>query len=91
MQTYAIKMFNFLRFGETNNTIVFDLTEAEKEQIALGEIGMDDIYDYVVKNPVKHVKAKLAKTFRKGKKIELDIPITAATKKTDDYQTEMRE
>ena len=56
MQTYAVKMFNFLRFGEQNNTIVFDLTETEKEQLALGDISMDDIYDHVLFNPVAHVK-----------------------------------
>ena len=56
MQTYAIKMFNFLRFGEKNNTVVFDLTEIEKEQIALGNIKMDDIYNRVLSDPITHVK-----------------------------------
>ena len=26
-------MFNFLRYGEKNNTVVFDLTEAEKNKV----------------------------------------------------------
>ena len=56
MQTYAIKMFNFMRFGEKNNTIVFDLSEDEKSQIASGKLTLDNVYDRVIQDPVAHVK-----------------------------------
>lgn len=55
MQIYALKMFNFLRYGEKNNSIVFDLTAQEKESIIKGETTMDDIYDSIISNPVEHV------------------------------------
>lgn len=56
MQVYAMKFFNFLRFGEKNNTIVFDLSEKEKEDLKHRKITLDEIYERVLKNPVKHIK-----------------------------------
>jgi len=55
MQTYAIRMFNFLRFGEKGNSIVFDLTPQEKLALKNGQTTMDSLYDNVMKNPVQHV------------------------------------
>lgn len=57
MQTYAIKLHNFLRFGEKNNTLVFDLTENQKTEIAAGELSMDEVFDKVANDPVAHVIA----------------------------------
>ena len=56
MQTYAIRMFNFLRFGEKNNSIVFDLTAEQKRGLKDGTTTLDKIYDEVMKNPVQHIE-----------------------------------
>jgi DNA repair exonuclease SbcCD ATPase subunit len=56
MQIYAMKFFNFLRFGEKNNTIVFDLTTKQKDDLKDNKITIDEIYEAVMKNPVQHVK-----------------------------------
>lgn len=55
MQVYAMKLHNFLRFGEVNNTIVFDLTAQQKKAIAIGETSMDDIYASVTSDPIGHI------------------------------------
>jgi len=49
-------MFNFLRYGDKNNSIVFDLTAQEKESIINGSTTMDAIYDKVMENPVDHIR-----------------------------------
>ena len=51
MQVYAIRMFNFLRYGEKNNSIVFDITEEQKKDIRDGKTTMDAIYDDFLKDP----------------------------------------
>ena len=55
MQSYAIKMFNFLRFGEIENSLVFDLSDEQKKAIKNKTLTMDSIYDEVMKNPLRHV------------------------------------
>ena len=55
MQSYAIKMYNFLRFGESENSLVFDLSDEQKRAIKNKTFTMDSIYDEVMKNPLKHV------------------------------------
>jgi len=56
MQIYAVRMQNFFRFREQNNSIVFDLTDAHRKLLETGEATIDDIYDSVVKNPVRHIE-----------------------------------
>lgn len=56
MQVYAMKFHNFLRFGEKNNTIVFDLSNEHKSQLESEEITMDEIYELFCKDPVAYVK-----------------------------------
>lgn len=56
MQVYAMKFHNFLRFGEENNTIVFDLTNKQKKDLANGELTMDEIYRAVAADPVDHIE-----------------------------------
>jgi len=56
MQIYCIKMFNFLRFGESSNSIVFDLSAEEKRDLENNKITMDEIYKRVMKNPLDHIK-----------------------------------
>jgi DNA repair exonuclease SbcCD ATPase subunit len=55
MQVYAMKFHNFLRFGEENNTIVFDLTNKQKQDLADGTCTMDQIYEEVAKDPIRHI------------------------------------
>ena len=55
MQVYAIKLHNFIRYGEINNSVVFDLSEQQKLDLASGKITMDNLYEEVKKDPVKHV------------------------------------
>jgi exonuclease SbcC len=55
MQTYAIRMHNFMRFGEKGNSIVFDLTPQEKKQLKDNTLTMDQIYDRVMSNPIQHI------------------------------------
>ena len=56
MQVYAMKFHNFLRFGEKNNTIVFDLTASQKKGLKDGSVTMDEIYEDVKKDPISHIK-----------------------------------
>lgn len=56
MQTYALRLKNFMRFGETNNSIVFDLSEEDEKRIRNGEATLDQIYDEFAKDPVSKVK-----------------------------------
>lgn len=56
MQVYAIKIKNFLRFGEKNNSIVFDLNEEQKKNLKQGETTFDSIYEELRKDPVKYIK-----------------------------------
>ena len=68
MQVYALKMVNFIRYGEKDNTIVFDLSENEKQQLASKKTTMDDIYDEVMKDPMSHIDA-----INSGEKIFMEI------------------
>jgi len=53
MQIYAIRLFNFFRFSDKNNSIVFDMLPEYKD------IPLDTVYDNIRKNPIEHVqKAK---------------------------------
>jgi len=56
MQTFAIKMHNFMRFGEENNSILFDLTQEQKKDIKDGVTTMDALYDEFKKDPLGHVR-----------------------------------
>ncbi len=56
MQIYALKMHNFMKFGDTGNTIVFDLSDEQKRQLNMGIIKMDDIYVSVLADPCAHVR-----------------------------------
>ena len=56
MQIYAMRYFNFLRFGEKDNSIVFDLSPQDKLDLANGITTMDDIYDGFMKNPMEHIR-----------------------------------
>ncbi len=55
MQIYAIKMQYFFRFGDKNNSVVFDLTDDQKKSIANKETTLDEIYNEFGKDPVAHI------------------------------------
>jgi len=52
MQIYGLKLFNFLRYGEVNNSVVFDVTEGQKGKIASGDLTLDNLFDKMKDNPV---------------------------------------
>ena len=56
MQIYAIKLFNFFKFRENNNSIVFDLSPEQKQQLKEGEITLDSLYEEIKKDPFPHIK-----------------------------------
>jgi len=56
MQAYAIKLYNFLRFGEENNTIVFDCSPEEMSALSENKTTMDQVYDGLIKDPVAKIK-----------------------------------
>jgi len=51
-----MKFHNFIRFGESDNTIVFDLTNKQKKDLANGELTMDEIYNSVAADPIGHIE-----------------------------------
>ncbi len=69
MQVYALKLHNFLRFGEKDNTIVFDLSQKQKDDLANGSITMDEIYSQVALDPVGHI----AKSKKRGLEKQIGI------------------
>lgn len=50
MQVFGLKLFNFFRFSNKNNSIVFDILPE------YSGIHLDDIYDKIRKNPIEHVQ-----------------------------------
>ena len=61
MQVYAIRMHNFMRFGDTNNSVVFDLSPEQKSLVESGQLVMDTIYDEFVKDPSRYVSEAKAR------------------------------
>lgn len=55
MQIYGLRLNYFMRFGEKNNSVVFDLSPLNKKQIENGELTLDDIYDQLKKDPVSYI------------------------------------
>ena len=56
MQIYAIKLFNFFRFGEENNSIVFDILNKDKEAYENGSLSLDQIYEQLALDPINYIK-----------------------------------
>jgi len=57
MQIYAIRMFNFFRFGEKNNSVVFDLTKEYSDKLIKNkDMNFDQIYDEFQKTPIEYVE-----------------------------------
>lgn len=57
MQVYAVKMFNFFRFSENNNSIVFDISPEDKTLIETGKLTLDELYNRFKANPVAYIEA----------------------------------
>ena len=56
MQFYCGRMFNFLRFRDSDNSVIFDMLPSYRERIKAGET-IDAIYDEIMANPKGHVEA----------------------------------
>lgn len=56
MQVYALKLFNFFRFGEKDNSVVFDILPHQREALDDGALTYDELYDRVLANPSDHIK-----------------------------------
>ena len=53
MQIYCIRLKNFCRFSDKNNSIVFDILPEYKES---GILDLDLLYDQIKNNPLEHIK-----------------------------------
>ncbi len=56
MQVFAIKMHNFLRFGEINNSVVFDISDEDKQLISAGDLTIDGVYNKLAEDPYKFIQ-----------------------------------
>ena len=56
MQVYGLRFFNFFRFGEKDNSVVFDISPENQELLDKGKITLDEIYDQLSKNPITYIK-----------------------------------
>lgn len=57
MQIYALRMYNFFRFGEKDNSVVLDLSPEEASEIASNNLTLDQLYDQIAKNPSNHIRS----------------------------------
>jgi len=57
MRFYGIKMYNFLRFGEDQNSLVFDLTHEQQAKIQNGTLSFDSLYEELKANPTEYINA----------------------------------
>jgi len=59
MQIYAIRLYNFMRFGNKNNSVVFDISPEDQELVNQGKLTADALYDRLAKDPLDYInKAK---------------------------------
>ena len=56
MQVYAIRICNFFRFSEKDNSVVLDISPEDQVLLANGKTTIDKIYDKIIENPIEHVK-----------------------------------
>ena len=56
MKLYGIKMHNFMRFGESDNSIVFNVTKKQRENMADGE-DFDWLYESLSADPLKYLES----------------------------------
>lgn len=57
MQFYCGRFKNFLRFRESENSVIFDLLPEQRARIKSGEATIDGIYDEIMADPVEYVNA----------------------------------
>lgn len=55
MKLYGMKMHNFMRFGGSENSIVFNVTKDQKEKIQSGELTFDQLYESLNKDPLSYI------------------------------------
>jgi len=68
MQIYGIRFCNFFRFGEENNSVLFDIPKEYADRVHSEEepLTFDEIYDLLLQDPVAYinkVKAEGSKDF----------------------------
>ena len=56
MQIYGIRLNYFFRFGEINNSVVFDLSPDDSLALSEEKTTLDELYDTLAKDPVSYVK-----------------------------------
>ena len=56
MKIYGLKMHNFMRFGNVDNSIVFNVTKKQKEEIKDGKLTFDLLYGSLSSDPVKYIE-----------------------------------
>ena len=56
MQIYAIKYNYFMRLGDKNNSIVFDLFDDEIDLINKNKLTIDQVYDNFKENPIERIE-----------------------------------
>lgn len=57
MRIFGIKMHNFMRFGEKGNSLIFDISKSQKDQIQNGILSFDSIYRDLSSSPVAYVES----------------------------------
>ena len=57
MQFYCGRMYNFLRFRESDNSVIFDLLPEQRARIQSGKATLDSIYAEIMENPSDYVDA----------------------------------
>jgi len=55
MQVYGLRFFNFMRFGEKDNSVVFDISPDDQILLDQGKITIDAIYDKLCANPITYI------------------------------------
>ena len=56
MQVYAIRCFNFMRFGEKDNSVLLDILPEDQILLDKNEITVDEIYERMLKDPIAYVE-----------------------------------
>jgi len=55
MQVYAIRYYNFMRFGDKNNSLVLDILPEDRIALDDDRLTLDEIYDRVKEDPIAYI------------------------------------
>jgi len=56
VKIYGMKMHNFMRFGESDNSIVFNVTKSQKNEMQKDELTFDQLYAKLSDNPIQYIE-----------------------------------